>query len=90
MRKTGIKNYDISVFHWCDYERVFPGMRSSQSGCVALIALEGLDRFYSYLDSKSLSTLDQCTMNLNIPGTKIKALQMGTKTQNHDFIINVQ
>jgi hypothetical protein len=38
---------------------------------------------------KSLSILGQCIMNMNIPGKKIEALQMGPKTQNHDFIKNV-
>jgi hypothetical protein len=52
------------------------------------MAPEWLDRFCSYSVFKSLFFMGQCPMNLNIPMPKLRALKMGPKTQNVDFLEN--
>jgi hypothetical protein len=46
---------------------------------------ERLDKFYSYLVFKSLFVIERCPVSMNIPGTKLGALQMGFKTQTVIF-----
>jgi hypothetical protein len=46
------------------------------------------DGFYSYSVYKSSSRIHQCPMNVNIPAPKLWALQMGSETQNGDFLEN--
>jgi hypothetical protein len=54
----------------------------------ASLAPERLDGFYSYLIFKSLTSIGRCPMDMNIPAQKIRALQMGPKTQNDDLLEN--
>jgi hypothetical protein len=44
--------------------------------------------FYSYSVFKGLYVLGQYPVNLNIPNSKIQALQEGRKTQNGNFLEN--
>jgi hypothetical protein len=52
----------------------------------ASLAPERLDALSSYSVFGSLSNIERCWMNLNIPAPKIGAIQMATKTQNDDFM----
>jgi hypothetical protein len=55
--------------------------------CTLLVTIK-LDGCYSYLILLILSIIDQFLKNMNIPAPKVGALQMGSKTQNVNFLKN--
>jgi hypothetical protein len=54
----------------------------------ASLGPERMDEFYSNLALMSLSDIGRFLVNMNILALKIRALQMGPKTHNGDFIEN--
>jgi hypothetical protein len=78
--ETGVLEFTVDVYmHICT--RTYGWMNEF----VPPQRLKRFDGFYSYSVFQSLSTINRCLENMNLPAQELSTFQMGRKTQNGDF-----